>query len=93
MKQNALVLTRVLYEFGLRPGRRLSTAAATSGFTLDDPRKLHAHGLKGVKRGETVNVVNLGNGKWRVEHPATRAFITRNIRDILSTSRQPMFRR
>ena len=93
MRQKALMFTRVLYEFGLRPGRRPSTALGTGGFTLDDPRKLLAHGLKGVKRGETVKVVNLGSGKWRVEHPATGAFITRNIRDILSTSRQPMFRR
>lgn len=93
MRQNMLMFTRVLYEFGIRPVKRLSTAQETHHFILDDPRKLFVHGLKGVKRGETVKVVNLGSGKWRVEHPATGAFITRNIRDILSGSRQPMFRR
>lgn len=93
MRQNTLMFTRVLHEFGIRPVKRLPTAQETHHFILDDPRKLFVHGLKGVKRGETVQVVNLGNGKWRVAHPSTGHFITRNIRDILSGSRQPMFRR
>ena len=94
MKENAFMFTRVLHEFGIRPVRRLSTVQETTHhFILDDPRKLGVHGLQGVKRGDTVEVVNLGNGKWRVSHPSTGHFITRNIRDILTRSRQPMFRR
>jgi hypothetical protein len=93
MRQNALMLTRVLHEFGLQPVKSLSTASETGCFTLDDPRKLVAHGLKRVKRGQRVKVVNLGNGKWRVDHPSTGASITRNIRDILGGKRQPAFRR
>jgi hypothetical protein len=94
MKENAFMFTRVLHAFGIQPVRKRSAVQETTyHFILDDPRKLGIHGLKGVKRGETLEVVNLGKGKWRVAHPSTGHSITRNIRDILAGGRRPMFQR
>lgn len=44
--------------------------------TVDDPSKLTSLGLKGVKKGDHVELMNLGNGKWNVKHLLTRNEIT-----------------
>ncbi len=44
--------------------------------TVDDPSKLSSLGLKGVKKGDGVELMNLGNGKWDVKHLLTRNEIT-----------------
>jgi len=40
--------------------------------TVDDPSKLSSLGLKGVKKGDHVELMNLGNGKWNIKHLLTR---------------------
>lgn len=44
--------------------------------TVDDPSKLSSLGLKGVKKGDRVELMNLGNGKWKVKHLLTRNEVT-----------------
>lgn len=44
--------------------------------TVYDPSKLSSLGLKGVKKGDHVELLNLGNGKWKVKHLLTRNEVT-----------------
>jgi hypothetical protein len=44
--------------------------------TVDDPAKLSSLGLKGVKKGDGVELMNIGNGKWNVRHLLTRNEMT-----------------
>ena len=46
--------------------------------TVDDPSKLSSLGLKGVKKGDSVELLNLGDGKWKVKHLLTRNEATYN---------------
>jgi hypothetical protein len=91
MKRDALIFMTVLEEFGIRRVRRLFAALHTSSLMVDDPRVLVAFGLRGVKRGDRVKVVNLGRGKWRVEHLSTGNSVTRNVREILGARKRSMF--
>lgn len=91
MKKDALTFTQVLREFGIRRIKGSSTETETGNLTVDDPMRLSAHGFRGAKRGDRVEVVNLGRGKWRVEHLSTGKSVTRNIGDILAGRRGPAF--
>lgn len=91
MKKNALTFTQVLREFGIRRVKGSSTATVAGNLTVDDPMKLAAYGFRGVKRGDRVKVVNLGRGKWSVEHLSTGKSVTRNIGDILAARGGPAF--
>ena len=91
MKEDALTFTEVIQEFGIKRVKGPSTASEPSGLMVDEPIKLVAHGFKGDKRGDRVEVVNLGRGKWRVEHLSTGSSVTRNIGDILEGRRRPAF--
>ena len=76
----ALSLRQIL---GIRPDTyyaNVHLAATPKGSfitaTVDDPSKLSSLGLKGVKKGDGVELMNLGNGKWNVKHLLTRNEIT-----------------
>ncbi len=43
---------------------------------VHDPSKLLSLGLSGVKKGDRVQLLNLGKGVWQVKHPSTRNEVT-----------------
>ncbi len=76
----ALSLRQIL---GIRPDTyyaNVHLAATPKGSfitaTVDDPSKLSSLGLKGVKKGDRVELMNLGNGKWKAKHLLTRNEVT-----------------
>lgn len=91
MKREAFILARVLEELGIFRPRRPSAAPHTAGLMVDDPRTLAAFGLRGVKRGDKVEVLHLGGGKWKVEHLLTGNSVTRNVREILDGRKKSVF--
>ena len=80
LAQEATGLRQIL---GIRPDTYYSDvhlAATPKGSfitaTVDDPSKLSSLGLKGVKKGDRVELLNLGDGKWKVKHLLTRNEVT-----------------
>lgn len=47
--------------------------------TVVDFEKLFALGLYGVKNGDKIKLINLGNNQWRIKHYATGLAITLTI--------------
>lgn len=43
---------------------------------VHDPSKFRSLGLSGVKKGDRVQLLNLGKGVWQVKHPSTRNEVT-----------------
>lgn len=77
---------RIANELGIGPAPYLETlpnlATMRNGYsfkaTANDPVKLAAHGLKGVKKGDKLNVVNLGRN-WKVKPPSRGNAVTIKI--------------
>jgi hypothetical protein len=73
----------IAQELGIGPAPHLESlpnlATVRSGYsfkaTVDDPEKLAAYGLKGVQRGDKLNVVNLGRN-WKVKSSNRRDSVT-----------------
>lgn len=83
LAQEAIETPGLRQILGIRPDMYYSDvhlAATPKGSfitaTVDDPSKLSSLGLKGVKRGDRVELLNLGDGKWKVKHLLTRNEVT-----------------
>jgi len=68
---------------GIRPDQYFTNvhlAATPKGTAITakvhDPSKLLSLGLSGVKKGDRVQLLNLGKGVWQVKHPSTRNEVT-----------------
>ncbi len=77
------VSDHIVRELGIGPAPFLETlpnlATVSKGYsfmaTVDDPSKLAAHGLSGVKKGDRLDVVNHGIN-WKIKPLATRNAVT-----------------
>ena len=73
----------IAQELGIGPAPHLESlpnlATVRSGYsfkaTVDNPDKLAAHGLKGVQKGDKLNVINLGKN-WKVKSTNRRDSVT-----------------
>lgn len=85
-------------ELGIGPAPYLAAlpnlARVRNGYsfkaTVDNPDKLAAHGLQGVKKGDYLNVVNLGS-IWKLRQTSNRQAVLIQIDPIKLI--QPVFAR
>jgi len=60
-------------ELGIKPDREPTEGEIVHfvSATVVDPKKLLALGLYGIRNGDKIKMIYLGNNQWRIKHYAT----------------------